>query len=1642
MQPQRHRISNALPALLLSLLLWLSTAIALQAQQGLAGGPDLGNTLHDLQKTTTNCAKCLDQQAAYHSQVDVYNQAKAAYQAHLIEVRKKADDFLVARQAYDRDYGAFERLSNEADDLLFGDGETKLYDYRETRDKRDAAEPAARQAEVQLAKARSALAAALKDLDGLRAKALAEMRKAIRAQLAMYQCELSCDVSELDLDDNVAIGSPPKPTPIQNPALNLPPLIAASEVPKPENFIGIVAKCAACQALAEKVNTIRSHRRSIATSAEMLHGSLTANHATLQRLLKQAETLKQQEELLYKQLLDSFTPKAPGETSDRLDETFDRHDQNEAEAALRHLAEQRAQVARDAAGLTEVIGQQTKGLLAAILNYRLHTALLEAAQKELADCEKTCKPAKPNKTAIDPFVDPAYPQQENIDFILAKCPTCQPIADALMQTLSKRRSVAGDIQTEVWLLKSRRKSLKEWEAQDDDLEKEERLLSAFLVGDTGLQNEAQVLDRLFEIEDLRTQLLMDMLWAEDEIARLDKQLQANLKEHTRLTKRAEELRKELADCEAKCLAEKNKPKVSLPGDDYDRSYPVPQSFFGRLADCPTCQPLAEALNDLLKQRYVVASDLQATLARLKYNRGEQARREAELAKLLAREQELAPIWTRFDDSPEQQAAGRELDQIDLARRQAEAAVAGLKKLNAEDEEVVAALLEQHEQLETQIAQSEAALQDCEATRCADTGGGDIALAGQSPFVSTDCEPCQQIASLINDAVGTLIGAERELKSAKAKLAQLKEEAQTRADRLRAVLARESQLNEAWLTTQDEAKRAELDRELNEIDKQRNALTDAQAEEGAAIQAAKAAIAEAQKKVDDLKALIAKLKADLAECEKQCKPAQNGGQIGLGQNGQGQNGQGGAPQSPFVSTDCEPCQQIASLINDAVGTLIGAERELKSAKAKLAQLKEEAQTRADRLRAVLARESQLNEAWLTTQDEAKRAELDKELNEIDKQRNALTDAQAEEGAAIQAAKAAIAEAQKKVDDLKALIAKLKADLAECEKQCKPAQNGGQIGLGQNGQGQNGQGGPPQSPFVSTDCEPCQQIASLINDAVGTLIGAERELKTAKAKLAQLKEEAQTRADRLRAVLARESQLNEAWLTTQDEAKRAELDKELNEIDKQRNALTDAQAEEGAAIQAAKAAIAEAQKKVDDLKALIAKLKADLAECEKQCKPAQNGGQIGLGQNGQGQNGQGGAPQSPFVSTDCEPCQQIASELNDVIGSLPGTEQQVANDKAALDALRAEHAAKSQAKAAAQEAFAQAIYAKAALSEQGQDVSAQNAIIKRELDKASDLLSEIDDLDLDILDAEEALAASSARLKLLKARETALRKQLADCELEACKIAPKPALGLQGAPAKPLDPIKVLLSKLQSGTCTSSVDCDFEIKVTNPENQDWLGPLFVLETRPVHTQHPDWHCSPASSGTSLCFTDQGPGARRSLRFIVRMPVAKNQPGGQQNCIELKIGSDGKILMQMLQAGLAAKGFAPGPADGIAGRKTKRALAAFADASGQELSLDRPAQAYQALFGAAPLASTNAEPPRACSAITTEDASQTPSDERRPKIRLEIDLQELLRRQEDGQELTPDEQEQLELEQQEDPSLQDKFLKKKKPLVPLPKVLLPLF
>ncbi|MCB9993368.1 MAG: hypothetical protein H6873_06900 [Hyphomicrobiaceae bacterium] len=1687
------------------ILLAMPPALAQSTGAGLPlGGPALSPALSPLEKIATICAKCAEAEAAYHAQVDVYEAARQAYEAQIAIVRQEADLFVALRETYAERRAAFQTLDHDARELLFAG---KLYDYDELVPDRDKAEEDEIAAEKALATARQELDTALRELERLRLRAVAERRKALRLESLMHQCELACDVGELALDGAPAIAMPATPTVGE---------ISRADLPEIENFIGIVAKCANCQPLAEQVNSIRSQRRSFAVDANWAFETLSANKQTFARIEHEQIALAQAERDLYQSLLVSFTPKGPGEESMRIDEAFDNADQLDAQQRLKAIADKRSENAADMAGLQKLITDQQKGPEEALSGYRAQSALLAAAEARLAQCEETCATISVAEggSYVDPFVDPDYPQQENVDPITAACAKCQPVADDLARTLSDRRSIAGDIQSAVWLLKGRKASLEKWQAEDEALAAEERQIADLIA--SGITRNAKIDNLglyLFELDEQRTELLNNILWAGDEISRLGTAVDKLMEQWRNLSERADQLRIELTECERTC-EQILSPVNQLSLDYFDTAYPIPVTFAPVSAKCADCDAVAAELNDALKARYELASKIQSTQFQMRANQKRRAPLQQQLDAVLAEESALNETVLKQPGGQETGEQAKDYERIDVARNRLQDQVDAINKAVADAKRQLETLVADHAAADETVVRLTAALAECEK-KCAPAGGGGVAISmpapdpsefvttncepcqalasmvndavgsryaalrelaeanerfrqdhaaaeqrrnrleelsqqesalneewlgstdeakrteldkalgdidheryaleqqaaddsgvvrsdldaidaaqqkvddledleaklrvqlaecekqcqppdggaigipgangqPQSPFVSTDCEPCQALASMVNDAVGTQIGAERDLKAAEDKLTEFEAAATARQEALDAALARESALNEEWLTTRDDARKAEIDKELTDVDAERNSLTDAKAGEAAQKQALEAAHDAAKAKVDELTKLIADLKAQLAECEKQCQPP-DGGAIGI----PGANGQ---PQSPFVSTVCEACQALASMVNDAVGTLIGAERDLKAAEDRLTEFEAAATARQEALDAVLARESALNEEWLATRDDARKAEIDKDLTDVDAERNSLTDAKAGEAAQRQTLQSARDAAKAKVDELTKLIADLKAQLAECEKQCQPP-DGGAIGI----PGANGQ---PQSPFVSTDCEACQALASMVNDAVGTQIGAERDLKAAEDKLTEFEAAATARQEALDAVLARESALNEEWLTTRDDARKTEIDKDLTNVDAERNSLTDAKAGEAAQKQALEAARDIAKTKVGELTKLIADLKAQLAECEKRCDPGSGQSQTGLNV-GNGQ--QTAVPQGPaFVSTDCEPCQALASELNDVIGSLPASESALADARARLAVLQTELEGRRADLKAAQDAFTAAAVEKGRLQEAGADTSAQQDLLDANLKKAADLLTNVEDMELTELNLQDKVNAAETYFKALTAREAELRAKLADCEKQ-CNSTEETKVGLGEGAIQPEGSDRArpapefAFSIAQTEQCRRGDDCDYEIGAVNGSDRAYSGSVFFAVSGRVSTSanggaFGDAWCSPARSGQSLCVLQADAleaGGKIDLRLTIGLP--NRVPRGTELCVSPFGADDARARVQMVQVALASMGYELGSADGIAGPKTNAAMADYAEQQGLALEAPDAEDLYVAFFG--PMEANAVSGPSAC-------------------------------------------------------------------------------
>lgn len=1392
---------------------FVAPGFAQEADAGLPG-PVSRDAFQQYDKVATNCDKCKDAESAYHTQVDVYDAARAAYDAQVVKTRAVADQFLAARTKYVTLNEAYEAASAAAWDWLVSDKPVDS-DYYRLRDEADFALEDADAAQSALAESRSALNSALRQLEAVRLNALAEMRQAGRLMSAMFRCEFSCDISELDLDEPDLISTPPTGEG------------AEPVIPTPENFIGIVAKCAACQPLAENVNSIRSKRRAFAVDAQDTAESLAANRQELARLQQQKAALEAEQRQLFSDLFKFFPPQTNDETQSAIDEAFDHADREEFDRQLVELDRKRTQNAADVAGFERLVAQLEAGLQAALADHQAQSALLAAAEKALAECEAKCATDE-REPIIDPFVDPDYPQPENVDPILAECAKCQPIADELVRTSSERRSVAQEIQDVVWLLKGRRASLEKWEAEYEALQKEELELGQLLIwGEEKGVNEAEVMKLLFEIEDKTTKLLIDMLWAEDEITRLEADLAANMAKYEALSKLIGELRQKLAECEKTCGDEE-------AGDDnriglYDPAFPAPESFIGVLAKCAECQPIADQLNIVLSERYMLARDIQSTAERLKHNSGVLSDLEAELVGLLAREEALNPISHDAVDEEGAAAATRELNEIDARRHTVESDIAYFKEANGKDQTALNEMLEAHVGLDEKIADLQAQLAECEKNCGNGTedgsgvsvgGGEDGGGAGDPRFASTDCVPCEAIVGQLNDAIGSVITTEAELAAAREKMAELKAEvgAKEAAKKVAQDTFAAAMLEKARLEAAGADASAQQDIIDTNVDAASDLLTD--------IDDLELEILNQEDVVEGLEEQLAEWQSQvneqrerLAECEKQCADASDEGSgVATGER----QTEVPANDPRFATSDCAPCEVIVGQLNDAIGSVITTEANLTEAKAKQEQL----------------------QAELVVKEAAKKAAQD-----------AFADAMVE----------------------KSKLEEAGADTSE------------------------------QQALIDDNVQKAVDLLSEIEEIELDLLNQNDAVEALELQLAQWQQEVNVQRERL-------------------------------------------------------------------------------AVCEKQCADAEGEGETGMGTGAPVEEEEGN--DTPFASTDCVPCQFIVDQLNDAIGSVITTEGNLSEAQAKLAALEAEEAEKSAAKQDAENAFGAAMLEKARLDAAGTDSSALAELIETNVDLASDLLTELDDIELELLTQREAVESLTQQVAMWKHEVSTKRVLLETCEKQCADDAEEIGMGqdpdvgeTEFAVAQNGSAGQFSMGKSQPEVCREGQVCGFSLSATNDSDGQFAGPIFMTESMRVSAGGHgdgvvDWQCSPAASGQSMCIAqvaDVAPG--QTMNFQVSANLPNRVAGGAQNCAAIALASEPRMLTQMVQAGLAQRGYDVGGADGIAGPRTNAAVAAFAADTGAEFDQSDSTETYIALFGAPP---EEGEGSSACIALDIDrpvTASQPP-------------------------------------------------------------------
>lgn len=1548
--------NNIVRHILFTLMVGLCLLAGPVLAQGLPGGPTSTDSLISLTKYPASCDKCRPQAQAYHQAVDVYDAARAIYEKQVLLVHSKVDPLLESEDRVLALEAEYEALKDESYRLLLNP-EVRAGSYEQERAEEDEAETFEKLKEARGVRSQNqgALEDALYELDRARAKALAQMRKARKLLSALFKCEAECTVQELDLDEpKIAVG----PTGSQGLSTS-----KAPDLPEVENFQSVVAKCAQCQPLAEQVNTFRSKRRSFAVDAEWVSQSLDHNRKTLERLRDERKALLEEERAVYDQVMELFNKRQSDAEPDTLDKIFDAQDRDQRNALIRAIADKLSANALDVAGF-EVLVNRLEGALAdALAGYANETIKLEAAQKKLAECEKDCPIPAVVKHFTPGFVlNPDYPQPEEFIAVIPKCLKCLPIAEALNKALTDRYVAAFDIQEVV-------ARIDRYEAEEAELEDKSREISDKIdaegrdLATSRVSAERRIIfDDMLKYSEQKTKVDATILQVRDDIAGQKEVLEQLIAQHEALTLEAAKLQQKLAACEETCTEnffEIGSDRVNLFAPDY----PLPKEFIPVRAKCIACQNAADHVNAMLEEQYKAAIRIQAATFRIAQNQDALNTHTQSLKDAEAEEAKINDVLLSTGDAKAREAAQSALQDIDFKRHALEARIKALNKVIAADKQERADATALHSATINLVIARRADLAECEKKQCVDDDDGTkIGLGNPATpvgpvgdFVTTDCEPCEVIASTLNDVVGSAITAQKQLNEEKAALKKNQTDLAAKKARVEEIDARQAQLSELMLRAGDEATRQVHKDAFYKIDEERRDLLDETPSLEAEIEEQAAAVAASEAIIAKFKEQADKLRAELAECEKQCAD-DDGTKIGLGNPATPVGPDG--PAGSFVSTDCEPCEVIASTLNDVVGSAITAQKQLDIEKAALEKNITDLAAKKARLEAVETRQGEVGVLMLRAGDnQAVRDKHGEEFDTLENERRALRDQFPILESEIEDQAVAVAASEAIIAKLKEQANKLRTELAECEKQCADAGNDTKIGLG-NPVIPVGPDGPAGS-FVSTDCEPCLAIASTLNDIVGSAVAAAKELNAATTGLTQNQADLKAKKARLEKVEERESDVSVLMLRARDnEAAQKTYGEEFDILEGERRTLLAEIPALEDAVTKAQSEVASIQARINALKRMADTVRAELVECEKQCANTDNDTKIGLG-NPVTPVGPDG-PAGSFASTDCEPCEVIVSTLNDVVGSAITAQKQLDSEKATLEKNQADLAAK---KARIEEIETRELELSELMLRADDEATRQvhkDAFYKID-EQRSDLLDETPSLEAEIEEQAAAVAASEAIIAKLKEQANRLREKLAECEKQCAEEEEdNNQVGLNGTTPSNVVPIaNFSLSKSQPQICRAGQACDFNVTLTNTGTDSYSGPIFLSETMNVQVKSgQNWFCSRARSGQSVChITAAGVGSGQSLSAVLTASLPRNVGNGAQNCVAMThpgSGGNQRDVVQAIQLGLAARNINVGSADGLIGPKTRAGIQEFSQIIGDIENQEDLSQVYAALYGLAPFES----------------------------------------------------------------------------------------
>ncbi|MHB1104330.1 MAG: hypothetical protein ACYC0C_16460, partial [Devosia sp.] len=1147
---------------------------------------------------------------------------------------------------------------------------------------------------------------------------------------------------------------------------------------------------------------------------------------------------------------------------------------------------------------------------------------MKEQMQQLAECEKQCKAAAPEErpsTGIpEPKVEPAPVDPDG--FVTTDCALCKQVASDLNSVLRELIAKRAEVQSLAASIPGLEAAIEDAEFAERDALAEFRLqLSMEMDGRAGNEDARKAAPAkgaaAFE-EAERARAIIDRLTAELEQAR--QRIEALNGEIGQLTEREAELRAALAECEKRCAEYEEaieRSSTGIPGGEGDPGLqPV-------TTDCPACEWIAALINDARGSIIAASQALAAAEAELAeaYRADDAARDDFDSATQELEDLVLEGEALRGAANPDAGAiAANDAAKSAASDKVGEAEKARSEVLVAERLARVHAIAERLVELRAMEADLLKQLEECEK-QCAAPGPEDqsstgIPEGGAEPatdFVTTDCPACERIVALLNDVIGSLKTLPGQIAEAQAALDEVKaKEAEIDSRRADAQARFEASLQEG------ENLRSNNPGDADGIATADTAKNEASAEVRAIeaeltlhrllhVDPAQQKVDTLQKQFDEYKKLEAELRAQLAECEKQCKAAEEADDQLVTP--------GTTPQtaSPFATTDCPACENIVSQLNDTIGTLMNLPGQIAEAQQALADAEAQAEENAEALAgATAALDAAIQAGETLRQSATPDADAIAEADAATRKASADLRRQMEAPgnyADVLAARQRLEALEAYLEQQKRREAELRVQLAECEKQCKAAEEA------EDQLVTPGVTPEAASPFVKTDCLACEAIASLLNDTIGSLQNMPGQIAAARQALADAEAQAEENDEALAGAIAALDAAIQAGETLRKAATPdadAATRKASDDLRRQMEAPGTY-----ADVLASRQRLEALEAYFEQLKALEAELRAELAECETQCQQAVAGPQS--------------TPDlepildSGVITTDCPACEDLAAALNATAASLKAASEAMDEASGAYDdARRAGDKAMEGAGAALEAGGRYANDATLALNA-GDQAAADAAVANQEeaFTEASELLDEADQRGLDAEAAKAALDDAIAKVNELRDLFNEQAKALEECEQQCQPVAPNLEVGVS----------------LQDAACERGEECTIVISLTNRADQPHEGPGFIsadmrfgvgVEGGLVGGAFCGW----APKGGSICSVpadqlEEG----GTLTLVVPVEVPENAPDGSDFCaaVEMPEYGDANSVGAAIQLGLLEKGFPLGTIDGVIGPKSKAAIDGYLQA-----------------------------------------------------------------------------------------------------------------